>query len=138
MPQKKLINEKWFSADIENPLEQVLMGSLCKDCNTLYFPQKRVCPNCMHIDKMVEKQLSKQGILVSFTTSHVGPQGFDPPYAYGWVDLPEDGIRLFSLLTDCEPFEKKLKLDMSVEFVMDKIKTDSDGTELYGYKFRPL
>lgn len=138
MPQKKLINDKWFNPDIKKPESQVLMGSFCKDCKTTYFPQKRVCPNCMHIDKMELKQLSKKGVLVSFTTSHVGPQGFKPPYAYGWVDLPEDGIRIFSLLTDCEPFEEVLQLDMPVEFVMDKIKTDLDGTELYGYKFKPV
>lgn len=137
MPPKKLINSKWFSPDIENPKDQALMGSFCKDCNTLYFPQKRVCPNCMHIDRMKPKQLSKKGKLVSFTTSYVGPQGYEPPYAYGWVDLPE-GIRLFSLLTDCEPFEERLKLDMAVEFVMDKIKLEPDGTEIYGYKFKPL
>ncbi len=86
---------------------------------------------------MGTKTLSRKGKLVSFTVSHVGPQGFDPPYAYGWVDLPE-GIRLFSLLTECEPFEERLKLDMPLEMVMDKIMEDPDGTEVYGYKFRPL
>jgi uncharacterized OB-fold protein len=91
----------------------------------------------MHIDRMQTKELSRQGKLVSFTVSHVGPQGFTPPYAYGWVDLT-DGIRLFSLLTDCQPFEERLKLDMPLEMVMDKITEDPDGTEVYGFKFRPL
>ncbi len=137
MLQKQLINNKMFSPDIENPIDQILMGSFCKDCNTIYFPQKRVCPNCMHIDRMELRELSKTGKLISFTTSYVGPPGFEPPYAYGWIDLPE-GIRLFSLLTDCKPFEEKLRLDMPVEVVMDKIKVDSNGTEIYGYKFKPL
>lgn len=86
---------------------------------------------------MDTKALSRKGKLLSFTVSYVGPQGFEPPYAYGWVDL-SDGIRLFSLLTDCQPFEERLKLDMPLEMVMDKITEDPDGTEVYGYKFRPL
>ena len=56
MLQRQLINNKMFSPDIENPKDQILMGSFCKDCNTIYFPQKRVCPNCMHIDRMEAKK----------------------------------------------------------------------------------
>jgi uncharacterized OB-fold protein len=137
MQKKRLINDKWFLPNVDDPQDQVPIGSYCNDCGRLYFPQKRVCPNCMHIDRMETKELSRQGKLVSFTVSHVGPEGFEPPYASGWVDLP-DGIRLFSLLTDCQPFEERLKLDMALEMVMDKITEDPDGTEVYGFKFRPL
>lgn len=137
MQSKRLINDKWFKHDEEDFLNQVPIGSYCNDCGRLYFPSKRVCPECMHIDRMEPKELSRRGKLVSFTVSHVGPEGFEPPYAYGWVDLP-DGIRLFSLLTDCEPHEERLKLDMPVEMVMEKITQDPDGTEVYGFKFRPL
>jgi hypothetical protein len=52
------------------------------------------------------------------------------------VDLPE-GVRLFTLLTDCEPFEEKLKLDMEVEMVIEKVMTNDFGEEIYAYKFRP-
>jgi uncharacterized OB-fold protein len=137
MNGRRLINDKWFLSDVGDPRDQVPIGSYCKDCGRVYFPPKRVCPNCMHIDRMEKRQLSRRGKLVSFTVSYVGPQGFEPPYAYGWVDLPE-GIRLFSLLTDCKPFEERLRLEMPVEMVMDKITEDPDGTEVYGFKFRPL
>lgn len=91
----------------------------------------------MKIDHMEKRALSKQGKLVSYTVSYVGPEGFTPPYAYGWVDLPE-GIRLFSLLTDCKPFEERLAIDRAVELVVEKIKEDPDGTEVHGFKFRPV
>ena len=89
------------------------------------------------MDQMDPKELSKEGKLLSFTVSYVGPKGFETPYAYGWVDLPE-GIRLFSLLTDCKPFEDRLKLDMPLQMVMGTLAKDPDGTEVYGFKFRPL
>ncbi len=52
------------------------------------------------------------------------------------MDLPEK-VRLFGLLTDCEPFEEKLQLDMEVEIVIEKLMTNDFGEEIYAYKFRP-
>jgi uncharacterized OB-fold protein len=135
---KKLINPKWFSSSIDNIEDQEMIGSYCENCNKTYFPIKRVCPSCMTIDKMKQRPLSKLGKLYSFTVGEVGPTGFKTPYAFGWVDLPRDGIRLFSLLTDCEPFEKKLRVDMDVEMVIDVIKESEEGELLYGFKFRPV
>ena len=137
MKNKKLINPKWFSSEIKNLENQLLAGSFCNKCGKIYFPPKRVCPECMTIDEMETRTLSTYGKLYSFTVSYVGPEGFEPPYAYGWIDLPE-GIRLFSPLTQCEPFEERLRLGMTVEMVMQKITEDIDGTEIYSFKFRPV
>ena len=137
MKVKRLINPKWFSSDIPNLEDQVLMANSCPGCGKIYFPPQRVCPACMTMDQMDRRPLSKRGRLYSFTVSYAGPPGFELPYAYGWVDLPE-GIRLFSLLTQCEPFEDRLQLDIPVEMVIEKIKEDPEGTEIYGYKFRPV
>jgi len=135
---KKLINQKWFSSNINNIEDHEMIGSYCEASNKIYFPHKRVCPNCMTIDKMKQRSLSKRGKLYSFSVGEVGPTGFKTPYAFGWVDLPQDGIRIFSLLTDCEPFEEKLRLDMDLEMVIDFIKENEQGELLYGFKFRPV
>jgi uncharacterized OB-fold protein len=39
------------------------------------------------------------------------------PYVIGFIDLPE-GIKLFSMLTDCEPAEKTLKIGMEMETIL--------------------
>jgi uncharacterized OB-fold protein len=134
---KKLISEKFFSSRISKIEDQVMVGSKCKNCGKIYFPKKRVCPSCLKIDEMEEVPLSKRGKLYSYTIAGVGPVGFKPPYAFGWVDLPE-GVRVYSLLTQCEPFDEKLKLGIDVEMVMEKITQDYEGNEGYGYKFRPV
>lgn len=80
--------------------------------------------------------LSKRGKLSLYTIATQSMLPLDTPYACGYVDLPE-GVRLFTLLTDCEPFEEKLKLDMEVEMVIEKIMTNDFGEDIYAYKFRP-
>ena len=55
----------------------------------------------------------------------------------GYVDLPEK-IRLFSLITDCDPEGKDLRCDMPVETVVDTLMKDESGDDVYTYKFRPI
>jgi benzoylsuccinyl-CoA thiolase BbsA subunit len=67
----------------------------------------------------------------------MGPSGMEKPYVIGFVDLPE-GIKLFSLLTQCEPWDEVLKVEMEMEMVIETIRRDKEGTEIIGYKFRPV
>ena len=53
----------------------------------------------------------------------------------GYVDLPE-GPRIFSQFT--RGSEKELKIGMEMELVVEKLKTDKEGNEIYNYKFRPV
>jgi benzoylsuccinyl-CoA thiolase BbsA subunit len=80
--------------------------------------------------------LSKRGKLISYTIIEIAAPEFKTPYAVGYVDLPEK-VRLFSMLTDCEPFHEKLRVDMEMEMVIDEIKRAEDGTSILSYKFRP-
>jgi uncharacterized OB-fold protein len=56
-----------------------------------------------------------------------------PPYAIGWVELPE-GIIITSLLKGWE--EKALSVRMDMELVIEKL-WDENGDEIIGYKFQP-
>ena len=61
--------------------------------------------------------------------------GFDPPYAVGYIDLPE-GVRIYSMLTEADM--KKLEIGMEMELVIEPIRKTSDGEEIIGYKFKPV
>jgi uncharacterized OB-fold protein len=75
--------------------------------------------------------------LVTYCTVWVAPSGFEAPYIQGFVDLPE-GIRILTQLTDCELSKDALEIGMEVELVIGRIRTNEEGDEVIGYKFRPV
>ncbi len=114
-----------------------LIGSKCNACGRTFFPKQSVCRICMRDNTMQETALSSRGKIDTFTVVHVAPMGFKAPYIQAFVDLPE-GLRIFSLITGCEPSEDALKTGTEVELVIDKITEDEKGNDLIGYKFRPV
>lgn len=114
-----------------------LLGNKCNSCGKVFFPKKVICPNCFTDDTLTDFQLSSKGKIHTYTIVHYpSPAGVEAPYAYGYVDLPESNIRVFSLFTESDP--AKLEIGMDVELVIEKIRTDKDGTEIIGYKFKPV
>ena len=129
----KLIEERWFKNSTDGV---VLVGSRCEECKKTFFPKKLVCPECFNVE-LKEVPLSKKGKLHSYVLSVMGPSEMEKPYVIGFIDLPE-GIKLFSILTDCEPWDHVLKVDMEMEMVIAKIKEDKYGNSIRSYKFRPV
>ena len=86
---------------------------------------------------MEEIELSGRGRIDTFSVLHVGAPGFPVPYIVAYVVLPE-GPRLFSMIGGCEPSEKSLEIGTEVELIVDKIRTDEQGNEVIGYKFKPV
>lgn len=80
--------------------------------------------------------MSGKGTLHTFARSHMGPSGMQTPFTIGFIDLSE-GIKLFSLLTQCDPWDKVLAVGMEMEMVIETIRQDEEGNEIVGYKFRP-
>ena len=114
-----------------------LVGAKCSSCGKVFFPRRAICPNCFTDDTLVEYELSPRGKIYSYTVvRYPPPSGFEVPYAYGYVDLSEDNIRVFTVFTGCDP--EKLEIGMDVELTVDKFLTDKDGTEIIGYKFKPV
>lgn len=111
-----------------------LIGSKCRNCQEVMFPQRAICLNCFR-DNLEPCALSTRGKLFTFTVTYQGPEEFSPPYAAGYIDLPE-GVRIYSLLTDWSP--EKLKIGAEMELVIDKLKDGLNGDEVVGYKFRPV
>lgn len=130
---KRLIEERWFTETAEGLL---LAGTRCEACNKVFFPRKEVCPDCFD-GQLVDVPLSKRGKLHAFTLSVMGPPHLEKPYVAAFVDLPE-GIKVYTLLTDCEPVDQVVRVGMDVEMVIEPIMEDEAGNEVLGYKFKPL
>jgi uncharacterized OB-fold protein len=127
------IEDGWFEDFGEGV---ALVGRRCLSCGKVSFPAKPACPECFTGEQR-KIPLSRRGTLHTFTVSYMGPPGIDKPYAIGFVDLPE-GIRLFSLLTGCEPFHEVLEVGMEMEMVVEPVLRDGEGNPIVGYKFRPV
>ena len=133
--EKKIpIHEGLFNIPSSPSEKPYLIGSRCRNCQEVMFPQRRICLNCF--GKGLEQvALNSRGRLFTFTINHQGPKEFSTPYASGYIDLPE-GVRIYSLLTDWET--KGLKIGAEMKLVIEKIKEDNEGNVVLGYKFRPL
>jgi len=110
----------------------VLVGCRCKQCGKVIFPIRKVCLNCLNRD-MERLNLSRNGKLYSFTIVHMPSEHFQPPYAIGWIELPE-GIRIFSQIRGWQ--EHSLKIGMEMELAIEKL-WDEGEKEVIGYTFRP-
>lgn len=129
----KLLDENLFG---QSPEGLVLVGSKCESCGKISFPKKYVCPDCFG-NKLKVVPLSKKGTLHTFALSVISLPDMEKPYVIGFIDLPEK-IKLFSLITDCDPWDKTLKVGMEMEMIIRKIKKDESGNDIWGYKFRPV
>jgi benzoylsuccinyl-CoA thiolase BbsA subunit len=108
-----------------------LKGYRCKKCGQLDFPKLSPCPNCWH-DQFEVVPLSRVGKLYAVTHISVGQAGLPTPYAFGYIDLPEN-LRIFAQV-EGEP--GSLKCDDEVEMFIGTIRTNSDGLPVQSYKFR--
>ncbi|MDD5081934.1 MAG: OB-fold domain-containing protein [Dehalococcoidales bacterium] len=113
-----------------------LIGSRCRVCGYACFPGKSVCVRCRRDDTMAEIKLGPYATLETFTVMRVGPHDFPPPYVIGYVRMKE-GAPVFTLITDCEPKDDALKLGQEMELVIGKIREDSRGNNVIGWKFKP-
>ncbi len=63
--------------------------SVCDECGEVLAPPRFKCPECRNEMKVFEA--SGMGIVVTHTTVHVVPEGFDPPIMVGLVKLDAGG-----------------------------------------------
>jgi uncharacterized protein len=132
--------KKWIS-DVPNTLEECrgeirLVGSECHRCKRVFFPVRKICPDCLDDKVPLERKfLSSVGKIYSFSIAQVAPPGYTVPHVQAYVDLVE-GVRLFALLVDYGD-QRNIRTGMAVELVTVTIRKDEDGRERLAYRFRP-
>jgi uncharacterized OB-fold protein len=115
-----------------------LLGSRCDVCGKVYFPQQKLCLQCLEEGIVKGHLLSGQGEIYSFTVVEretLAPKGFQVPYAYGYIDLPE-GVRVLSKIVGWSP--ETLKINASVEIVLEEIRQNEVGEKIMGFRFRVI
>jgi uncharacterized protein len=131
----RLLDPNWFIQPLDCDRPQ-LAGSRCVECGVVLFPQREFCPACGRRGSMETVPLQRAGVLYAFSVAYVSPAGFEPPYAFGYVQLPE-GPRLFARLVDCDEPEN-LSIGTPLQLALAPIRTDENNVQLWGYAFRPI
>jgi uncharacterized OB-fold protein len=109
-----------------------LVGCCCQSCGQIFFPLRTFCLNCLGSD-IQPINLSRRGKLYTFTTIYLPSEHFQPPYAVGWIELPE-GLRVFSQIRGWQ--EQPLKIGMDMQLYIEKLWQDGEK-EVLGYVFKP-
>jgi len=123
------------------PQKYRLVGAKCKKCGALNFPPRKICIKCGKPAEFEEVKLSGRGKVYSYTIIERGSTVFEHAeearvggaFPVALVEL-EEGVRVLGQLTDCDPSE--VKLGMEVEMVFRRIY--EQDIIRYGYKFRPV
>jgi uncharacterized OB-fold protein len=118
-----------------------LIGSACRACGTLAFPQQPSCPRCCSEDVAAEL-LPAEGTLWSWTVQRFPPKS--PPYAggeaefrpfaVGYVALP-GGIAVQGRLTGAGAPDG-YRIGMPMRLVLEPFLR-RDGTTVAAYAFAP-
>lgn len=111
-------------------------GMKCSKCGTVQYPKWRSCiePSCMETGNHEEVKLQKRGKIYTFTLDHLeGGDYYQTPIPRCVIDL-DGGGRVFLNMTDCDPEE--VKIGMDVELTFRKIHEGGDFFNYY-WKCRP-
>jgi len=110
-----------------------LKGSQCPQCESKYFPERKVCPKC-YWDKLSTVLLSGSGIVFSCTQVFIRSKLIsEHPYTVGYV-LLEDGITVPARLMGDKD---KLDIGLPVSLAVGVTGKNSEGEEVIGYYFQP-
>lgn len=126
-----------FNYSLTEGQRPVLKGNRCTQCGKTFFPKRAVCPVCFVSGRMEDIELERQGVIYASTVVRVSsPTGIKAPYAYGYVDLPANQLRVFALFTGADP--DSFVPGRKVELVLEPIGKDPEGNTVIGYKFKPV
>lgn len=118
------------------PQRYNLIGSICNNCGTTYFPQRSVCPECRRKGDIHPMTFSGNGKIFSYSIINTPTDDFKliAPYAVAIIEL-EEGAKVTSQIIDCDP--EDINIGDEVEMVFRKVTEDGkDGVISYGFKFK--
>lgn len=112
-----------------------LLINRCERCNLNFYPRRSPCLKCAQDDKLVDSTLLKNGTLYTFTVVHRALPVYVTPYIIGFIDLKDEGLRIFAQISDCDPDE--LEIGMEMEPFFDEMQMKDSSTNKLICKFRP-
>jgi uncharacterized OB-fold protein len=113
-----------------------LVGTRCSSCGAAFFPPRYICSYCLTDEGVQKARLGNKGKLYSYTVIHVASKEFNPPYAFGFVIIEPENIRIPTVLTGFD-LNEELKSGTEMEMVIETLRHDEQGNEIVSYMFRP-
>jgi len=113
-----------------NKAKYGLVGSKCQRCGKVAFPPRTVCSGCGG-SALKNQKISDSGQILTWTTIHAAPEGFDAPYTVALVCLEDGVVVAGQIVGDLT----KLKAGTPITAVFRRIGENKDGLLLYGFKF---
>ncbi|WP_249593884.1 OB-fold domain-containing protein [Peribacillus frigoritolerans] len=90
-------------------------GSKCLKCGTPQYPKQRVCIECQALDQMEPYQfMNKKATIVTYAVDYLAATPA-PPAMMAVIDF-EGGGRIISELTDCDPKEIEIGMEVNMSF----------------------
>lgn len=124
-----------FDYPVPEGQQSVLLANQCKICGKIFFPKRTFCPACYDHGEMENISLDRRGVIYASTVVHIdSPSGIKAPYAFGYVDLPANQLRVFALFTGADL--AKFTPGREVEMILEPLGIDRGGQKIVGYKFR--
>ncbi|MFC1532463.1 Zn-ribbon domain-containing OB-fold protein [Thermodesulfobacteriota bacterium] len=114
-----------------------LLGSKCESCKREYFPARKNCPHCLREDTLESIQLSDYGKLHSYVICQVAPPGYDIPHTQGYIDLDNDGPRIFAILIEYGD-AGNLYVGRKMELKIVPYNKNETEENILEYRFRPV
>jgi uncharacterized OB-fold protein len=112
-----------------------LLINHCERCGLHFFLRRMKCIRCLKEDKLRDSTLSGSGKLYTYTVVYRSTPDFKIPYMVGYIDFEQEGLRVFSQLTGCQPEELQVGMDM--EMVFEALDMNENEKRKMIYKFRP-
>ncbi|MEE9418699.1 MAG: hypothetical protein V3W43_04435 [Desulfatiglandaceae bacterium] len=111
-------------------------GSKCRGCGKITFPVQRICYHCDSKDTFDEVPISYlNGEVFTFTLDSLAGRSDDPVVIQTIVELGEEKVRFYGLMTDCDPSEVEVGMVVSLTF---RRIYDGAGMHNYFWKCRPV
>ncbi len=110
-----------------------LMGSRCTSCGTIFYPPVADCPDELLQGATEPLPLSGRGTIAAHSVVQRGLPGFPSPYVLASIEL-EEGPACIAQLDDVD--SATVEPGLAVEHVVGVIRTDPDGVDVHGPKFR--
>ncbi len=91
-----------------------IKGGQCVHCGQLHYPYSEFCMSCG--SAVAERAFATAGKVYSFTTVQMkAPYGLPEPYTVGYIELKENGLRVFGLFSPDTARQVKIGVDVEVE-----------------------
>jgi len=114
-----------------------LLARQCQECGDISFPPFQNCLKCGSQKDTVEKVLSNEGVLSSFTIARQVMPGFSPNYILANIRMRDDPtLVLVAQLTDVKAEDAEIGMELTM--VPKIISRRINGNKVVSYCFRPI